>query len=640
MASQSKYYQVTNTLLLEYKTDQYKITSINSNIGQDYTQFIAYQGIDGNQYYLDKSNINGAKFTDGLNSTYYYGGKDIKTFENIDFVNNQNADDIFGQHIYVNNQNIGTIIKDKDGNEMRSAQVNYDKLRIYLLTGYVMNAISGISLRIKAKVTKVNVKDENDKTIIKRVNDYITLFEWYMPKELLKDNIKWLANPLYLNSCFYDRYIELDVLSALDAALNEHDIDYVYEYENPDGSIVYMRGKIDQYADVFIEFQTSQAEHTTMFKDSASLYESNVIFDAKRTFSIKSNSNSNYFNARIYEDPESKSIMYYPVYGDLTNAHDFDIPTMAAIDSGTIPMIDVADLDHANDGIDDFIEMYGDDVYKWIIINELAVTYIYDQNIKVDTSKSTELIQTEYYTNTIDYTNKKFEHGEFWRSKFIPNIKEKNNMHCKSITIQYTAHLFNRMNNIDIIRTASMMIDDPYKYTLTSINTNNIMQYKIVNKIEDNKIIINNQQTENKPAQIIKSYVDTTNIVIKDDESSQMYSQGKMTLYLKHSGSNYAIRLFTTDDKNVNVPMNLSGQYDYKLVFPSVTGHMIEIFPNKSSDRYNLGIGQLIFFIPKDTATAIMNVPVSERYFAITTHLPNNKADETALYEGHVEFYV
>lgn len=64
-----------------------------------------------------------------------------------------------------------------------------------------------------------------------------------------------------------------------------------------------------------------------------------------------------------------------------------------------------------------------------------------------------------------------------------------------------------------------------------------------------------------------------------------------MTLYLKHGGSNYAIKLFTIDESNVRVPMNLVGQYEYKLVFPSIDGRMIEIFPNKASDRYNLGIG-------------------------------------------------
>lgn len=85
-----------------------------------------------------------------------------------------------------------------------------------------------------------------------------------------------------------------------------------------------------------------------------------------------------------------------------------------------------------------------------------------------------ELIITEYQTNTIDYTGKTGAHGSFWKSKFVPYIQEKPNMSCISISITYTAHLFNRMNNIDIVRSGSMLITNPYRYMLSTINTNNI----------------------------------------------------------------------------------------------------------------------------------------------------------------------
>jgi len=68
-------------------------------------------------------------------------------------------------------------------------------------------------------------------------------------------------------------------------------------------------------------------------------------------------------------------------------------------------------------------------------------------------------------------------------------------MTCRSIVVRYTAHLFNRMNNIDIVRTASMAIKNPYKYGLTTINTNNIMQYKIVNKIDKQNVSVNTTTT-------------------------------------------------------------------------------------------------------------------------------------------------
>jgi len=48
------------------------------------------------------------------------------------------------------------------------------------------------------------------------------------------------------------------------------------------------------------------------------------------------------------------------------------------------------------------------------------------------------------------------------------------------------------MNNIEIVRAASMIVKEPYKYMLTTINTSNIVQYKIVNKIENNTNTIGN----------------------------------------------------------------------------------------------------------------------------------------------------
>ena len=59
MAAQSKYFQVTGQVLLEYKTDQYIITrnSTGNNI-----EYIMYKGVDGNQYCLLNDNIKSALY--------------------------------------------------------------------------------------------------------------------------------------------------------------------------------------------------------------------------------------------------------------------------------------------------------------------------------------------------------------------------------------------------------------------------------------------------------------------------------------------------------------------------------------------------------------------------------------------------
>ena len=47
MATISKFFQVTNQLLLEYKSDKYKTTVTNADAGDTYTSFIMYQGNNG-----------------------------------------------------------------------------------------------------------------------------------------------------------------------------------------------------------------------------------------------------------------------------------------------------------------------------------------------------------------------------------------------------------------------------------------------------------------------------------------------------------------------------------------------------------------------------------------------------------------
>jgi len=549
MSNQSKYYQVTNQILLEYKTDQYKITTTHAEEGSDVTDIYMYCCDDGKQYCMDKTNIPTSKYPEQKSSRYYYGGPGVTEFTLKDYQELP----IYGSDIYINNHNIGVIIKDQDNKECRqNISLNRDTIRLYLLSGYVMNNIAGYALRVKGLVDQVSYTDMNANVIYKRIHDYLYLLDWFMPKEELKDRIHWLPNPLYLNSKFYDRYIEIKFPAPLDVALHpQRNINYVYEQKevNDEGEeySIYMRGNINPNMNFIIEFATVQQDYMEM--NTEIMYECTFTPDVARQVALSRSSNANNFNVRIIEDTDSHQILYYPVYGDLLDEKDMDITMMQAIDSGIISMIDSADMDYANQGMDEFIEMYGEDVYRWVIINELTVSYNYEDIITPDMDNQLESY-TEYFTNTIDYTGKTSDNGEFWKTKFIPTIHERNNKTCKSIILSYTAHLFNRMNNIDIIRTASMTITDPYKYTLPSINTNNIVQYKVVNKIHKNVINPVQGKGEGMNAQIIRDYYDATNVVMRDVENNVSYQQGKMTLKLKHTNNNYLIRLYELKSDN------------------------------------------------------------------------------------------
>ena len=179
MAVQSKYYQVTNQILLEYKTDQYVITrnSTGSNIN-----YIMYEGVDGNQYCLLNNNIQSALYQKNDKFTQHYGGIN----SSIDVANNTIVFP-YGHNIYLENSDfqIGRLIMDSNRNEEREEQIYCDTIRLYILTGYVMNNIGGYSVKVRGKVIKVSGKKDAGDDIVKRVDAYIYLLNWYMPKEEL-----------------------------------------------------------------------------------------------------------------------------------------------------------------------------------------------------------------------------------------------------------------------------------------------------------------------------------------------------------------------------------------------------------------------------------------------------------------------
>ena len=634
MAVQSKYYQVTNQILLEYKTDQYVITrnSTGSNIN-----YIMYEGIDGKQYCLLNDNIQSALYQKDDKFTQHYGG-DNSSIE----VANNTVEDPYGHNIYLENSEfqIGKLITDSEGNEEREDQIYCDTIRLYILTGYVMNNIGGYSVKVRGKVIKVSGENENGDNIVKRIDDYIYLLNWYMPKEELKNHIHWLENPLYLNSKFYDRYIEIKLPAAQDIAINKRNIDYVYRYVDENNEVYYLRGTIDRYSNIIVEFATVRQDNITLEDKSNSLGPSEFILDANKEMSIYPESNSNNIGVKLYEDVASHSIIYYPTFGDGNNIEPINLDIMGKIDTGEIPLINYSEYDSANENMDDFIEMYGSDYNKipckWIIINELSVTYIYDKIYHLDDSNTSYESYTDFFTNTIDYSFKSANDGAFYISKFVPYIKERLNANCKSIVVQYNCHLYNRMNNTDIVRSASMTIKNPYKYVLTQIDTSNIINYKIVNKIEKQQVNVTMSGQQAPSPQIIREFYNVTELVVSDGANS-IYSQGRMTLRLNRSGSNYMIKLFQLNKDNTRTPYDLSGPYTYKMVFPGLNHNTISIFPSLDNINTNLINGSLSFYISGDKANQIMSIPASERYFAIIID-NNGAAENSTLYEGKVEW--
>ena len=174
--------------MLEYKTDQYLINRIRPD-GTDETSFYIYIDNNNEQKLLEESAIAKTEYVLADKSTMYYQGKNASTLE----FSESGDSSIYGADIYANDNLIGTVLKDADGNEKRTATVNRDTIRIYLLTGYIMNNIFGYTVKVKAQISKVMYFNEaTQKTVVRRIDDTLTMLDWYMPKDELKDNIHWL----------------------------------------------------------------------------------------------------------------------------------------------------------------------------------------------------------------------------------------------------------------------------------------------------------------------------------------------------------------------------------------------------------------------------------------------------------------
>ena len=490
------------------------------------------------------------------------------------------------------------------------------------------------------------------------------LLDIFFPKEclILHNVVKWHKSPIYQNGCFYDRYIEFLVPSAYYMSLNgdlnlsvkskyghgeliKDENDHILNYgkipnDNTQRTLVY---EILSDPTLIINFATVSEGNLT--STDPNIYASTFHQDPINQIAIKYKSNSDYFNVRIYEDTDNKEIVYYPVYGEGNNVVELSYDIWCRIENNEIPLVSDAFYDNLYkvEDIDSFVQIYGDKAAKWIIYNEIAVTYNYVPNTRLlESDGETDAIESiESFTNIIDYSkhNKDIE-GPFWKCKYTPKPKLRNNMTCKSISISYTCRLINRLTSVEAIRTATMTIPEQNvaKYYTNKTIINNVVTYKVVNQIkkEDVKQTVTYKESQPK---IIRSYYDATNITIKDMNDSNIYTQGQMTLKLKHSSTNYVFRLYNLNEDNIRIPYDLTGPYRYYLVFPSNDGNKVKIKPNADSNALNLGIGQIVFYISEENVKRIMNVSSTDRYFAIVTDSDNNDSNQSTLYEGKVEYY-
>lgn len=674
MSTISKFYQITNFLLLEYRTDQYAILNGESTPNDERTDIYMYVNQAGQQCVLDMLNFKYTQFIDDAADNYYFPGiydKNILSINEKQILSKSDKAKQRSNNLIVTTVNsdthkktetiIGQIIHDASSpnNKIRKTSALRDYIRIYFCIGYFMNALQGLSVKMTAPVKIVSLTPETKARLTelripkslqplpnKRIQDNITLLDWYIPKQETNKSLQMLYTPLYYNSKFYDRYIEIPVLSPYDLALNaiNRNIDYVYteNYKNLDDeneTAVY-RGYIDVNSPAQITISTVSTDYQEYIDKVTE--EQKYTLDPGIHIPVTHDTNSKYFNVELYEDEETGTIVYYPVYGEPSvsaKMKPFNLEMMIQIETNTIPMYDRSDYDNANDGIDEFIEYYGENAFKWCIINELSVTYQYQYIVQADQTGSPAIqpIQ-EYYTNTIDYTGKTLAHGDFWKSKFMPFVQDRPYQYCSSIAIRYTAHLYNRMNQREIVRSASMVIENPMKYSRKVINTAAINNYKVVNKIIQNNGVNNvNVPIKIKEVEkIVPVFYTSNDIHIKVNNDVFTSPQNTLTLKLKKGPNMYAFSFYNAESSySTLTPFNISNYSQFKLIFPlSKRGEQLVYNAVTNYDSFRPSDGKLIFYISADDAETIMGFQ-GEHLFRITCAASSGKM-ETTMYTGQV----
>lgn len=640
MAITSNFYRVTPQILLEYRSNQYNI--INNQGIDGYTQpskYYIYKGNDDNIYYTEAP-----KYT---SSADYY--KNMSIYQMYPDENGTSFEHITDSRITIANaMNYQTSSVVKYSEEKTNASFYYDQINIYFIRGFNFDNIDGFTLQVKSKAN-YDINEDDGRHYTKETD--ATIFCGYVSKDLFngvttdsqnRTIIRYLKSPLFMNSKFYDRYITIEFPSLYGIALKDY-----ADVMNPSYTFVLdnVEYKVNPNANTIIDFATvSSGKSDTTAKvriGSSELSAVRFTTDSVVSASMNPEVSSDYFNVRIYEDPNDHSIIYYPTYGDSTNSYELDGNIMAQIEAGAIPVTTNSfyDLNTADDDIND-VDYGGDSLYynndsddrpiKWKIYNDLNVTYVY----KVGNS---DYGYDEAYSRIIDYSkNAEMNTVEYWRTRFVPNKNIIEKIGAYAICLKYTCRLVNVYKAIEAIRIATLTVD-ANNYMDDIKNYLNVNTYKIVNKINRTTQNIVSPQ-ENIKEKYIRSYYNSTNLVAKNiGTGANIYTQGQMTLRLYRTSSNYLVQLFNINDDNARIPYDLTGPYKYKIVFPLLDGtQKLAISPNPDSTKQNLGIGTLVFYITGEQAEQIMSVPAANRYFAIMTDTGDSAGQETTLYQGNV----
>jgi len=188
----------------------------------------------------------------------------------------------------------------------------------------------------------------------------------------------------------------------------------------------------------------------------------------------------------------------------------------------------------------------------------------------------------------------------------------------------------NRMDGTQIIRKASFSSVDPKKYGLRfqRLNVDNYIPYKVFNRVEGeaNTPLLGGGAQKTK---FVKIFYDSTQVML--NMNNEVLPQGTGPLFLKQSDGVYLFKFDKVDTNagNQSVNVDLSGAYNYALVFVLDDQSKIEISPTFSTNM-NTTLGELEFKILESQVQKIL--AQTKNAYAIV--VKNTDGSQYTFYEG------
>jgi len=446
-----------------------------------------------------------------------------------------------------------------------------DTVRLHIVSGYNFDDVDGFLLQVRAKDNSTNLVDLTNFT--------------YAKQDIARDVVKFAANTLFLGNRYYDKYVEVKVPS-------------VYALGGDTTSELGIALNVQNLSDVYITYsiipEIVNKEYTLQQEINLQLPVTSV---------------ADSFNCFIAESTLGDFIEYYATWNNLIIGND-----IGDIESGRIRLYT---SNNPNDNYEEFTNAYGTTARKWVVIHEISV---YES---LAGGGNTALL-TQKYSFTQD--------GNFLAPNYFRPILVNSDIDAY-YTIQYTCRLMNRMDGTQIIRKAAFSSTDPKKYGMkfTRLNVDNVIPYKVFNKIEAEKANIMTGGGVEK-TKYVKVFFDTTRVIM--NAFNEIFPQGVGPLFLKQSDAVYKFKFEKLDLQGNRVNVDLSGTFNYLLSFRMDDNSLIEVGPTYSTNM-NTVIGEIEFKLTKSQASTILQ----QQNTAYSIVVKNPNGTEYNLYDGNFYNY-